>query len=70
MHVVLQTLLQQTPSAHAPLAHSPCVVHAAPRARPTHMLFVHTGAVAGQSAAVQQAGAALPTHRFVPGQLR
>jgi hypothetical protein len=70
MHVVLQVLLQQTPSAHAPLAHSPWVVQAAPSERPTHVLFVQTGAVAGQSAFPQQAGAAFPTHRFVPGQLR
>jgi hypothetical protein len=37
LHVVLQTSLQQTPSAHLPLAHSACVVHALPSGRPTHV---------------------------------
>jgi hypothetical protein len=71
MHVPLQDELQQTPSAHAPLAHSVPVVQAEPSVRPTQTLFVHTGVagVPAQSALPQQpAGAVAGTHRFVPGQ--
>ena len=71
LQVEQDEVLQQTPSTQALLAHSVDVAQPWPCGRPTQVLLaLQMGLLGAQSALVQQLGAAVPTQRLVPAQLR